>query len=503
VGQLLVESLLLASLAGLAAALAADFAHQKSLAALQRMVPVGLSVLDHSPFHAMGLGWSVLLILAATISIGLLPALRLSRQGLPQLMRIGDDSAGSWHEGTFLRSLLVIAQVACAVLLLFVSLRLWAAAGLAQAVPLGFETRNRVVVEVDLGMLDFPREKRVAAHQAMLASVRVAPGVRSAGFGTLLPLANLALVTEVRRSEAEAAGLERAIGALRNDISTEYFATLGIPLLEGRAFTPEDAEVGGGGRARVAVVNRSLADRIFADGKAVGRKLLLGDVDAEEGRQEVEIVGVVGNTRHDGGSILGRRQVYLPYGPLPVVPIHMHVELEPGRWNNLEDAAQAVVRALRSAVPGAPVVYASPLEQAIQRDILENGLRLLASVSAFLAALAILLTLVGVYGLKAYTLHRRAREIGIRYALGETPRGMLRILFRQTVIQLLIGLALGGLASWGTAAALARIIPDTGKAILPHLLPAVLLAALAAVAATWLPARRALRLSPATILRAD
>jgi ABC-type antimicrobial peptide transport system permease subunit len=80
---------------------------------------------------------------------------------------------------------------------------------------------------------------------------------------------------------------------------------------------------------------------------------------------------------------------------------------------------------------------------------------------------------------------------------------MLRILFRQTVIQLLIGLALGGLASWGTAAALARIIPDTGKAILPHLLPAVLLAALAAVAATWLPARRALRLSPATILRAD
>lgn len=501
VRQLLVEGAVLAGGAGVIGYLAAGYAAERGLAALQEKVPIGLTVLPPEASVAWHTGVLLLLVFLASATIGLLPGLRLARQSTAQLARSGDDTSRAWHEGKFLRGLLVIFQVASSVVLLFTAQRLYDAAQTSARVPLGFETEDRVTVEIDLGIVNHPVDDRNPAALRMLDAALAVPGVERAALASLVPLTNFSAISDVRRAEDEDVG--SALGAIRTEVSPGYFETLGIPLVEGRDFSAEDGLVGE--EARVAIVNEALAERLFRDEGALGRHLRLGEADAEGKVQDVEVVGIVGDTRHDGVSLQAKRQLYLPFGPVAVSPVFLHV-LVSGARTASESAAglqRDLSRAVQSAVPGAPVVSIRPLGELIQQDIGALGLRACAHIAALLASMAVFLTLVGVYGVKAYAVNRRAREIGIRVALGARPEQILRLLLWQTVAQLSVGLGLGCAAAYGAGVALDTVLIETPRGTFEHLLPAVFLIAASAGLATWVPVRRALRIQPATILRTE
>jgi hypothetical protein len=278
---------------------------------------------------------------------------------------------------------------------------------------------------------------------------------------------------------------------------------MGIPVLDGRDFSFED----GAARpnARVAILNRSLAERLFRGEEAVGNQVIIGREESFDGKVTAEIIGVVGDTRHDGASLEQRRQVYLPYGPHGIAPVFLHATLAGNRADadSAAGVARDITRAVQSAVPGAPVLAVQPLSAWVERDFGTFSLRVGAGVATTLAALALFLTVVGIYGLKSYSVGRRTREIAIRMALGTPSRQLIRMLLRQTLVQLALGLALGVALTVLARRALEAVTIETGTGDLQFIITSALFILVAAALAVWKPLVQAARVSPTLALQRD
>lgn len=477
--QLLVESFVLAAVGGgfglLFALWTAD--------ALPAFFPPDQARMLGARIDASVVLFTVLIASVSSIVFGLAPALHAVRPPAAVALRTGGAGTGELRAGTRLRRLLVAAQVALAFVLLASASLLTRSVSGALAGDLGFTTRSAVLVSVEV-----PRSmeggEAAAYFERLLGRIRGVPGVNAATLTRALPLSGSP------RRGFRPEGYEARPGEARelpiNVVEAAYFHTLGIPLLEGRSFNAHD----GPQDTPVAIVNDVLARRYFG-GKAVGRTI------RDSFDRDLQIVGVVAAGPPRDPHADAEPMVYYPLTQEPASRLTLVARAahDPG------SLVEVVRRQALEADRRVPVFRAGTLEGLLLEALTTD--RLIATLVKTSAGIGLLLALIGVYGVIAFAVARRTREIGVRMALGATRRNVLRLVLAEGIAVTLAGIALGGLGALVAARGLAALLPGVGAAdpVTFVLVPGVVLAS--ALLAAWIPARRALALEPSVVLRQD
>ena len=480
VRQLLTESLLLGIGGGLCGLLLALWTAD----VLPSFFPAEQAQLLDTSVDVRTVAFIAAISLASSLLFGLAPALHASGTAASLSLRAGAARGSEGRSGARLRRFLVGAQVAAAVVLLVASGLLVKSFTNALEADLGFGTREGVVATVEPTVLNEPQALQYYA--SVLERIRSMPGVRGAAFVRTLPLSRAS--RRGFRIEGYEAKPGEDMELVINVVSDGYFETMQIPVRTGRTFDSQDRP----GGAPVAIVNDLLANRFFA-GNALGRKL------RDSRGRVMEIVGVVQSHK------------YLTVQEPPVATVYYTLEQEysprmilAARTDRAPRAmVEPIARAIAAVDSRVPVYRAMLLSAHLEESTAAD--RVTTSLVALCGGMALLLATIGVYGVNAYAVVRRSREIGIRVALGARPPDVVRLILGEGLRVMGFGVALGLIAAALTARALGSLMPLYGVrssdpltyAAVPILLLIVtLLAALP-------PVRRALRLDPNAVLRQE
>jgi len=449
------------------------------------------------------LDWHVMLFalavsLASGILFGLAPALRTPARELEQVLRAGARTvAGSSRR---LHGGFVISEIALAVVLLVSAGMLGRTLLELSSLDPGVNTRNLLITRMALspGTLANPAKIR-AAWQEVLDRARGVPGVLSIATVDTVPMRQGNNQLPYWTSP-DMPPPSRQPFALATCVTPDYLKVMGIPLLQGRFFTDQDRM---GGEAVVAI-DEVMAQHAFGGHAAVGKRLWIPDMDVGP----VEVVGVVGHVRHWGLASDDQAQVRAQfYYPLAQVPDRFL-----RRWSELMSIAVrtgvpplSVVAPLGREVRGATgdqVLYEVRTMEQLASDTLARH-RFLLLLFGIFAGLALLLACIGVYGVLAYLTSRRTPEIGVRMALGATGGDVLRLVLRQSLGMIAGGICLGVAAAWAAARVMVRLV-DGMRPAEPSIFAVMIgLLVVAALAAGFVPARRASRLEPLNALRQE
>jgi len=480
VRQALTESALLGLLGGVFGLVVAA----SGLHALVGLSPADIPRIDQVAIDTRVLAFTFAVSLLAGLLFGLAPALQLRRPDVAALLRetamgaVGHARSRHWH------ALLVVGEVAVAMVLL-------AGAGLMlrsferlRAVDPGFRAERVLSARVFFSRQIPPPAELVAHYERLFGRLRTLPGVIAAGGSTSLP-PNLIQRAEGFAIEGRPAPEPgRAPMAIYIPVTTDYFRALGAPLRRGRFFA--DADVASA--PPVALVNESLARRHFAGEDAVGRRLSLGGVSRT-------IVGVVGDVKYEGLHGDAGQQVYVPYAQSPF----------PGLYAVIRTAGDplalvpAVRDAMRAVDPGSAVLNVRTMEDVLSGSI--STPRFHTVLLSLFGAVALFLAAIGIYGVMAYGVAQRTREIGLRMALGAEASRVLAMILREglglVAAGLVIGIAVARVATRVLAGLLFQVDPQDPLTL--GLVGLVLL--LVALLACYVPARRATRVDPMVALR--
>ncbi|HEV8580560.1 MAG TPA: ABC transporter permease [Thermoanaerobaculia bacterium] len=485
-GQLLVESALL-GLAGGACGLLLAFAGIRLLLA---MVPADLwgGLLRQTAIGIDGpvLLFTLLLSLATGLLFGLAPALGASRVDLTEPLKEG----GRGHSGRA-RGLLVAAEMALAVVLLVLAGLLFRSFLRLRAVDPGFTPERVLTMPIELPADGYTSPAaRVNFFQELSRRAAALPGVESAAFSDSIPLSGVSMILRGLRVEGrDPLPPEKQPEIAITAVSPDYFRTMGIRIVGGRAFSEADTSSG----TPVAVISRSMARKLWGDTDAVGRRLRMGPSTAPW----TTVVGVAVDVRQDGLDTEPRAQMYRPF---------------------LIDPRDAGFLAVRTAANPAALIPAVRREvMALDRnvplyDIATMEQRLAGSVAArrfnlvllgLFAALALALAGVGLYGVLGYAVTERTREIGVRMALGAQRRGVLGLIIRQGLTLAAAGVGFGLVASFACSRLLRTSLfgITTNDPVTYVAIPLLLM--LVALLSSYLPARRATRVDPLVTLRVE
>jgi predicted permease len=489
---LLVESLLLALMgAGLGLVLSSWGAS----------VLLGYFVTPDSPIAVTAdpdgriLLFTALLAVVTALVAGVIPAFRSTRVDLSPTLK-GSGGAVVADQPR-LRKTLVVAQVALSFLLLIGAGLFVRSLQNLLAVDPGFRTAHVLTFSVNPSRIGYDAERSRAFAQTLLARASATPGVSSAAytFISLLEGGGWGMPFTVEGYQPPPG---ESAGSMANAVSPGYFAAMGIPLLAGRDFDERDDRVlprPDTWPYRVAVVNESFVQRYFKNVSPIGRHIGIG---ANPGTpMPIEIVGVAKDSRYTGIREDARPQVFFPYlqARMENITIYVRTGQDP----------DAIMQSMRQAVaaidPQVPIFGVSTLEERVRRSVVNE--RLIAGLSAALSAVATILAVVGLYGVIAYTVTRRTREIGIRMALGAQGSQIARSVLREAGLLVAIGLTLGFAAAWW----LGRYVQSQLYGIKPADPSTIALAGITLVVvatlAAMLPARRASMVSPMSALRED
>jgi len=451
----------------------------------------------------------------ATVLFGLVPALRASHFDVSSDLKpgAGDGSApGKLSSLLSLRHLLIMGQIALSLALIFASGLFFRGALSARRVSSGFEQNGVLVAEFDHALTLSSSNERLLASFAALDQARSLPGAQKVALTSLVPFSGIS--TEVSASAQDGAkdakGNPRAFSCTYAAVSAEYFEALGVRLLGGRAFAEAEAR---DPQARgVVIIDENLAHSLFGEASPLGRRLHLDQSEPDGKAIEPEIVGVVASFRNDIFSEDNKGRLFLPFarGTSPVFKSvnfgstsYLHVKLDRNDRASALVASQNLFGSLHRMDAEFPLLAVTPLEDVVSRDIGFWIARLGAILFGVFGGIALLLALVGVYGVKAYLVSRRTREIGIRMAIGATKTDILRMVMRQGSVHLAVGISVGLLLALGLGKVLASALYRVSPTDPVSLLVAVCSLCLATVLATWLPAMRAARVNPTEALRND
>ena len=488
VRQLLTESLVLAA-AGTAAGLVVAAA---AVDAIVRYAPADVPRLGEVRIDAGVLAFTAAWTLVCAFLFGLAPALGAVRtQPMDTLRGAGADRV-SGRGASRLRRLLVVGQIGITLLLLTGAGLLARSLARLSGVDPGFRAESALTFALSLPEARYPDEARVGAFtEALLARIRALPGVRETGAIFGLPLTGMSFSSSFRVAGRPADPANEPSAQLRV-ASRDYFRAAGIPLHAGRLFEPSDTR----GSPLVILVSRAAARKFWPAGDALGQRVRFG---ARPGvtRLEGEIVGVVGDVR-DGGLALGPTPEF--YGCLEQAPVgYFNVVVRTAAPPAL--FASLVRREVRALDPELPVTGLGTLEDVVRRSVAGRRFPMLLLLA--FASLALLLSSVGIYGVTAYAVSQRTREIGIRLALGADGRRIRRLVLREGLRLALGGLAAGLAAALALTRLLAGLLFEVRPADPPTYLGTALLLLGVALAACWIPARRASRLDPSNALRSE
>jgi putative ABC transport system permease protein len=485
VRQLLVESLLLSLLASVLGGLFA----QAGLEALLALAPATLPRAAQIAIDGWVLTFTLGLALLTGVGFGLVPAFWATR---PQLARtLQGSSRGASESGPRqrLRAALVVSELALALVLLAGAGLLMRSFARLQEVNPGFNPRGAWIAPVFLPPTKY-RQPAQHAHFAQQALARIAalPGVSAAAAVTNIPFSGIATRSFTVAGQEATAGAEPAVSN-HYLVSPEYFRAMGIRLLQGRAFEARDRS----GTAPVAIVNQAVVRRFFPGGDAIGRRIGLG------GSTWREIVGVVADVRPqrlDGEVTL---QSYEPFYQQPVWDFTLVVR---GAGDQIHPALPEAIAGVISGLDAdLPTQGARPLASLVADTYARQ--RFAMTLFVVFSAVALLLAGIGIYGVMAYAVSQRTREIGIRMALGAHAPVVLRLVMAGGARLIGLGLLIGVVGALVFTRFLTALLFQVGAHDpLTYVGTALLLAAVALLAC-WLPARRASRVDPMIALRSE
>jgi putative ABC transport system permease protein len=495
VGQLLVESVLLAAIGGLLGLAIASWTTRFLIGFLPT---VGTPHVITGTIDGRMLAFNFGLSLLTGLLFGLIPALRSTKPSLAPTLKdqVGAVIGGSGGVG--LRKALVVAQVTISILLLI-------AAGLfirslrnLRTLDLGMKTDNLIAFNVGTGLNGYTAVQSKQFLKQLLDRVSALPGVSSMTYAQMGILEGNEWDSSISVEGYEPKPGEN-MNPFCNAVSPGYFKTMQIPLVAGRDFDDRDAryvkgDPNGVPMFRVAIVNESYAKRYFGDRSPIGRHIGFGLNPGT--KTPIEIVGVVKDAKYMGVRDEIPRTVYFAF---------MEDDFASGavmyvRTSSGPDAAFGAIReALRQLDPNVPLVRPRTMASQIDQSLLNE--RLIAILSTAFGALATLLAVIGLYGVMAFTVARRTREIGVRMALGAVRGDVVWLVMREVLALVGAGVGLGLLAAWG----LNRLVSSQLYGITANdpltTAGAAALLAVVAMLAGYLPARRATRVNPVLALR--
>ncbi|HLK46572.1 MAG TPA: ABC transporter permease [Bryobacteraceae bacterium] len=485
VRQLLVESLLLACFGGAAALLMASWASALLLGILP--IDAVMQSLTTAP-DARVLAFNFAVAISAGLLFGLAPALRATRPDLAVTLK---DQAGSIAGGSGplrLRKLLVVTQIAFSLLLLVGAGLFTRSLYNLKHLDLGIRTGNLMTFSLDPSLNGYDHGRTQALFARLQNDLEALPGVRSVSMATLAPLSgdeDMGTITV----EGLHPATDMDMNPWVNRIGPGYFATLGTPLVAGREFTKRDIE----GAPLVGLINEAGARAFFPHQNPIGRHFGFG---GRRGIADIEIVGIV---KDDKGADPKRPAPRFVYAPVAQTKSISHLTVYVRTASDPERMAAVLRDAVKREDANLPVFRMMTMET--QEDQYLFAERLVAALSSVFGFLATLLAAVGLYGVMAFLVARRTREIGIRMALGADRGKVVGLVMREVAWMAAIGIALGLPA----AVALGRLVQSQlfglGAADPVTLALAILTLSLAALAAGYIPARRATRVDPMVALR--
>jgi predicted permease len=486
VRQLLTESILLATIGGLAgAALGSWLSTLASTLRLPGDVPL------HIDFS---FDWRVFAVIGGIVAFsgilaGLGPAIRASRTDLNESLREGgrSDSAGAGRSR--LRGALVVAQVAGSCVVLIVAGLFLRSLQTAEHADLGFRTNGVLLSSVDLSQFGYSESRGTGFYRDVAARVRALPGVESASLAYSVPFGNDSVSDRVWKEGDQSLPITQVPNIDYNIVDSEYFRTLDIPVLRGRNFTTQDTKTS----IPVAVINETMARQLWPDQDPIGRHFRMKKADGPE----IEVAGVVRNGKYRSLFEDPQPYFYIPADQSYSARRIIHVRTALPEAN----IAPEIIGIIRNLDPDLAVFDVMPMSESLNGG---NGFFLLRAGAIFagvLGALSFILAVIGVYGVISYVTGQRTHEVGIRLALGAQRGQILALMLRQGLGLAGIGLLIGLAASWGLTRFLGGLLFQI-RAVDPiAFIGVTLLLAFVAAMACYLPSRRATQVDPLVALR--
>jgi putative ABC transport system permease protein len=490
--QLLTESILMALAGGLLGLLLAAW----SLSLLQQLGPATLPRLNEISLDWRVLAFTLLVSLATGIVFGLAPALASLRSDLNSVLRSsGRGAIGGPSRALFRNALVVSEMAACVVLLTGAGLLIRSFARL-QSVNPGFRPDHVLTLQIELPESRYSSFKIGLFYKQLLERLQVLPGVQFAAISRKVPFStgndtSLNFIIENRPLPPSSADQARA---QYRAVSADYFDALGIPLMRGRHFDRTDGENTPG----VVLINETLARTFFANEDPLGKRIQSGLDDSVW----CTIVGIVGDVKHAGFDAQDKPETYYHYLQVPpsqmaMVESTMTAELrtsaEPA---SLAAAARGEVRKMD---PSLAVFNVSSLEALVDSSLARPRFR--TTVLGAFAGLALILAAVGLYGVTAYSVERRTNELGVRMALGAQKSDVLKLVMGQGALLAALGIVLGLLVALGVMRAISKLLFGVNALDPLTFAATALLILMVALAASLVPALRAIKVDPMVALR--
>jgi putative ABC transport system permease protein len=485
--QLITESILLAGFGG---------AFGLVLAVWGSRVLFALGPKDMLGQNSVTLDWRVLTFtmvvsLATGVIFGLGPSLvSISSNVNADLKEGGRDSSGS-ARGNRMRSALLVLETGLALVLLVGSGLCVRSFYLLVAVNPGFAPQNLLTMKLSLPAASYPTdEKRIAFYRQLIQRTDALPGVHAASADSWLPFTTLGAATDFQIvGRATPAVSDMPVTDVRI-VEPDYFRTMGIPLFAGREFNDREST----SISHVVIINQALATTFFPNEDPIGKLLLIDMKDPKE-QAPTEIIGVVGNVKHEGLNTTPRAMVYWPHPELalPFMTLVVRTDANP------LSLVGAVRQQVKSLDPTLPVSDIATMEQRMADSVAQT--RFSTLLLSLFAALAIVLASVGIYGVTSYGVTARTHEIGLRMALGAQPGDVQRMFLGQGLRSSLLGLSLGLIASLALTRFLASLLFHVSPYDPATFIAMAILLCTVASFASYIPARRATQVDPLVALR--
>jgi putative ABC transport system permease protein len=497
VRQLLTESVVLSLVSALLGLALAAF----GIRALVAAAPPGVPRLEQTTLNLTVLGFTLLLSLASALVFGIAPALRAARTNIQAVIAQGGRSAGMGGVRDRLRTGLIAAELAIALLLLVGAGLLIRSSLALQRVNPGFEPRGVLSARLSLPAAAYPDRAAVVQTLDRLAeAASQIPGATAAAVTTQVPMAaggnGNGLLPEGKSFDQS-----NLISSRLRMVTTGYFETMRIPILKGRGISSSDRR----GALKVMVISESLAEAAFPGQDPIGKRIACCESGPDGKSPDFKVVvGVAGNVRSRGPGEAPSPEFYLPIDQVPAegwdwvqrtayIVVRTHLEPE-----SMTNPVRAIVR---DVAPGVPVFQVRTMEQRLQDSMATAKFNTL--LLTLLGAVGLVLAAVGIYGVIAYFVTRRTREIGVRMALGASRRDVIALIFRQAAWPIGLGIAAGLLVSaLGTRVLASQLV---GVAVYDPLTFAavVMTLALVALGASLIPAGRAASIDPTKALHSE
>ena len=509
VRQLLCEGLLLALCGGAVGLVLSTWCNDLLLRQLQALLAsVNFSVIVKLRPDFVILTATLLFCLIATMLFSLGPALKATKTDLvSDLKEQAGEPARVGRLSRFFapRHISVMAQIALSLMLLFAAGLFFRGALKAAGLNPGFIAAGDIITEFDFSLVKkTPADARRTIF-SMVKRARELPGVTASAVGTMLPYADFTNTRRILRTKDAMPNDPKAPDPSANALYTAttpgYFDALGVKLLRGRDFTQEESEKKDA--RRVAIIDEEMAKKLFPNEDAIGQHIRYTQPPKDGSPNDMEIVGVVSKHIHAVAGETITARLFVPLAQGYDGQIYMHVRLNTQDRHAVVAMMPTLRQTLREIDPDLPLLQMTPYVDLMEKSPNLWIVKLGATLFGAFGCVALLLAVVGVYGVKAYAVACRTREIGIRMALGAHRRDVFGLIMRQGAMQTALAVGVGLLLSLAAGRVLARILYEVSPADPLALVSASLMLASAALLACFFPASRATRVNPMTALRTE